>query len=82
MDTRHLGQTSALPAAPSIGRAFRELVVATRRELPFFALVAFIATLVVVRAGASLLQGRALFGLLRTSSPTLLPANWALSRSS
>ena len=58
---------AALPASPTIGRAFRELVIATRRELPFFALVAFIAALVVVRAIANLFHGAALFGFLRTA---------------
>ena len=58
---------AALPASPTIGGAFRELVVATRRELPFWALVAFIATLVVVRGVANLFHGAALFGLLRSA---------------
>ena len=65
-----VGQAAAaLPAAPSIGRAFRELVVATRRELPFFALCAFIAALVVVRGIADLfsLHGAGLFGFLRSA---------------
>jgi CRP-like cAMP-binding protein len=62
------GQTDAVVrSANSIARAWRELVLTHRRELPFFALTSFIATLLAVRACAFVLawSGAGLFGFLR-----------------
>lgn len=76
---------SPLPASHrGLGLAWRELVVARRRELPFLALVSFVAALVLVRGAAWTLQlgGRELFGFLRAayvSGMALVFASTALS---
>lgn len=62
------GQSSAVLAPkPSLRRAWRELVIGRRRELPFIALVAFVGTLAIVRGGAWLVEhtGASLFAYLR-----------------
>ncbi len=64
------GQSPAvLPGRASIRRAWRELVLSHRRELPFFALAAFIVTLLGVRLGARLVEnsGISLFAFLRVA---------------
>lgn len=64
------GRTPAVvPARASIRRAWRELVLSRRRELPFFALAAFVVTLLAVRLGARWLEhlGVGLFAFLRAA---------------
>jgi CRP-like cAMP-binding protein len=67
------GQTAAVTPVPgSIRRAFRELVGSRLREPPFLAMLAFLATLVGIRALAWTFQraGVDLFGLLRVAYTT------------
>jgi CRP-like cAMP-binding protein len=61
--------TAALPGQATLGRAWRELVVSHRRELPFLALASFLAVLFLVREGIDLFapRGDALFISLRTA---------------
>jgi CRP-like cAMP-binding protein len=73
----------AVPRRGALGLAWRELVVARRRELPFLALLAFAGALALTRASAWLLQlqGRELFGFLRgayTSGIALVFASTAV----
>jgi CRP-like cAMP-binding protein len=67
------GQMAAVaPVRGSFARAWRELVAARARELPFRALVAFVSTLVAIRlaVGAAVLAGAPLFVLLRAAYTT------------
>ncbi len=78
------GPTALPESHRGLGLAWRELVVARRRELPFLALVSFTAALAVVRGAAWALQleGRELFGFLRGAYVTgiaLVFASTALS---
>ena len=70
-DARRLsGQTAAVvPSHGSLWRAWRELVVTRRQELPFLALAAFLGTLVSTRAAVWLAQrlGADLFVVLRSA---------------
>ena len=61
--------TAAIPTHATIGRAWRELVVSHRRELPFLALASFLAVFFLARVaiGAFALKGDALFYVLRTA---------------
>jgi CRP-like cAMP-binding protein len=72
--TRSLsGRTAAVsPVRGSLGRAWRELVVAHRQDLPFLALAGFVATMCAVRASVWLFEttGAPLFGLLRAAYTT------------
>ena len=58
---------AANPAQATIGRAWRELVISHRRELPFLALAALLAVLFLARVavGALSLKGDSLFVALR-----------------
>jgi CRP-like cAMP-binding protein len=60
------------PSRGSLARAWRELVLSRRQELPFLALAAFLATLLVIRAAVFAFEhlGVGLFALLRTAYTT------------
>ena len=60
--------TAANPAQATIGRAWKELVVSHRRDLPFLALASFLSVLLATRLliGVLALGGDALFLTLRT----------------
>jgi len=65
---RLAGRASAVvPERATLRRAWRELVVSRRREMPFVALASFLAVLLAVRlgVGALCLRGDGLFGFLR-----------------
>jgi CRP-like cAMP-binding protein len=67
------GRTAAVtPERGSLTRAWRELVLSRRQELPFLALAAFLTTLVTIRVAVWLSQraGADLFVLLRTAYTT------------
>lgn len=67
---RLVGKASAVVAPQgSIARAWRELVVNHRQELPFLALLSFTATLLLVRLAARALEvrGMSLFDFLRAA---------------
>ncbi len=67
---RLAGQADAVVRSPhAIRRAWRELVLAHRRELPFFALASFLVVLLSVRTGAAIFEhlGTGLFGFLRAA---------------
>jgi CRP-like cAMP-binding protein len=62
------GHASAVvPQGGGIARAWRELVVSHRSQLPFFSLLAFCTTLVLIRLAASAVEhfGGSLFAVLR-----------------
>lgn len=58
---------AVVPQGGGIGRAWRELVVSHGNQLPFFSLLAFCATLLVIRLGAAAVErfGGSLFAVLR-----------------